>query len=49
MRNRATTNVIASSKKQDASLLSKITIHFEYDKQIKEVRANYCRMNEKVK
>ena len=28
MSNRATTNVIASSKKQDASLLSKITNHF---------------------
>lgn len=49
MSNRATTNVIASSKKQDTSLLSKITIHFEYDKQIKEVRAHYCRVNEKVK
>lgn len=48
MSNRATTNVIASSK-QDTSLLSKITIHFEYDKRIKEVRANYCKMNEKVK
>lgn len=48
MSNHTTTNVIASSKK-DASLLSKITIHFEYDKRIKEVRANYCRMNEKAK